>query len=152
MEKRINVVGLGYIGLPTALMMAANGKTVVGTDIDEKRISSLRYGEVPFDEDGLRDVFKRAQNNGIEFSTSCVKADVYIISVPTPYDKENKKLDPGFVIAAAKSVLQVCSGEAIMAIESTIAPGTIDRYIRPLIAGNAISNWLMCQRGSYLEA
>ena len=129
----INVIGLGYIGLPTALMFAKSGVKVVGTDCNKKLIESLQKGEFIFEENGLDVLYKEAITNGIEFTTEYKKSDTYIISVPTPYIKETKKLDSSYVISAVNSVLNVCEKGAIMIIESTISPGTIDKYIRPEI-------------------
>jgi UDP-N-acetyl-D-mannosaminuronic acid dehydrogenase len=129
----INVIGQGYIGLPTALMFAKSGKRVVGTDYNEKLIQSLQRGKLTFEEEGLDELLKEAIENGIKFSTEYQKTDTYIISVPTPYVKESKKLDPTYVISAAHNVLEVCEKGAILIIESTVSPGTIDRYVRPEI-------------------
>ena len=82
----INVIGLGYIGLPTALMLAANGNDVVGTDINSKTVGELGAGHVTFKENGLDELFDKAVNNGIRFSAECCDADIYIIAVPTPYN------------------------------------------------------------------
>lgn len=98
----INVLGQGYIGLPTALMFAKSGVKVVGTDYNEKLIQSLQNGQLTFEEKGLDDLFKEALTNWIEFSTVYQKTDTYIISVPTSYIKESKKLYPSYVISAAQ--------------------------------------------------
>lgn len=129
----INIIGQGYIGLPTALMFAKSGVKVVGTDYNEKLIHSLQAGELTFEEEGLDQLFKEALLNGIEFTIEYQKTDIYIISVPTPYIKESKKLDPQYVISAVNSVIDVCEKGAILIIESTISPGSIDRCIRPEI-------------------
>jgi len=131
--SKINVIGQGYIGLPTALMFAKSGVKVVGTDYNKKLIYSLQDGELTFKETGLEQLFKDAIANGIEFTTEYQKTDTYIISVPTPYIKENKKIDPKYVVAAVNSVLDICSKGAIIIIESTISPGSIDKYVRPEI-------------------
>lgn len=131
--SRINVIGQGYIGLPTALMLAKSGLKVVGTDCNEKLIRSLKGGELTFKEKGLEQLFKDAMANGIEFTTEYQKTDTYIVSVPTPYIKENKKIDPKYVVAAVNSVLDICGKGAVIIIESTISPGTIDKYVRPEI-------------------
>ena len=128
----INIIGLGYIGLPTALMLAAHGMEVVGTDINTKVVESLKSGRVTFEEDGIDELFTQAKGN-IEFTNSYVRTDMYIISVPTPYDKFSKKVDPKYVVNAFNMVLDVCAPGAIVVIESTISPGTIDKFIRPLI-------------------
>lgn len=126
----INVIGQGYIGLPTALMFAKSGVQIVGTDYNEKIIHSLRKGELTFEEEGLDVLFKEALSNGIEFSTEYQKTDTYIISVPTPYIKESKKLDPTYVISTVHTILEVCEKGSTLIIESTVSPGTIDKYIR----------------------
>lgn len=131
--KSINVVGLGYIGLPTALMFAANGIRVRGTDLNINIVNKLNSGKLTFKEDGLEELFKKAQKNEIEFSTNYLKTDMYIITVPTPYIKESKKIDPKYVISAVNNVLNFCEKGAIIVIESTVSPGTIDKFVRPLI-------------------
>jgi UDP-N-acetyl-D-mannosaminuronic acid dehydrogenase len=133
MSKKINVIGLGYIGLPTALMFAKSGVKVVGTDYNNELVDSLTQGKLTFEEEGLDELFNEAISNGIEFTTEYQKTDTYIIAVPTPYINSTKKLDPQYVISAVNTVLDVCERGAIIIIESTISPGSIDKYIRPEI-------------------
>lgn len=136
----INVVGLGYIGLPTALMLAKAGNDIVGTDYNKTLVETLNKGQVTFKEDGLPELFADAVKNGIKFSTEYQKTDVYIVSVPTPYDADSKKVDAKYVVSAVQSVLEVAPQGATVVIESTISPGTIDRYVRPVVqaAGKVI--------------
>ncbi|MFK8793959.1 nucleotide sugar dehydrogenase [Planococcus plakortidis] len=129
----LNVVGLGYIGLPTALMFAKSRINVTGIDLNKDLVDSLNGGKLTFQEEGLQELFEDALDNGIEFSTEYQKSDTYILAVPTPYIEESKKLDAKYVIAALNNVLDVCEKGAAVIIESTISPGTIDRYIRPEI-------------------
>lgn len=129
----INVIGLGYIGLPTALMFAANGVKVIGTDINKTLVDKLICGELSFQEKDLEQLFAKAIKAGIEFSTEYQLADVYIIAVPSPYDKRSKKIDTNYLITAVENVVQVCPNNACIIIETTVSPGTIDRFIRPLI-------------------
>lgn len=135
----INVIGLGYIGLPTALMMASHGIEVVGTDYNENLINKLKMGKTTFEEKGLDDLFNKAVESGITFSTEYQVTDTYIISVPTPYDSFSKKVDPSYIINALNEVIKVCPKGAIIVIESTVSPGTIDRYIRPEIMKNGLN-------------
>ncbi|MDK2811638.1 MAG: UDP-N-acetyl-D-mannosaminuronic acid dehydrogenase [Petroclostridium sp.] len=130
----VNVIGLGYIGLPTALMFAKSGAEVVGTDLNEKLIDSLSKGKLTFEEEGLEELFSDAIEKGIKFTTEYQKTDTYIIAVPTPYINSSKKLDPKYVISAVNTVLDVCEKGAVLIIESTISPGSIDKYVRPEIA------------------
>lgn len=129
----INVIGLGYIGLPTALILAANGHEVIGTDIKQDTVRLLNEKKLTFKEDGLGNLFEKAVNSGIKFSVDYQSAEVYIISVPTPYDKVSKKVDMTYVACALKSILAVCPDNSTIVIESTVSPGSIDKYIRPLI-------------------
>lgn len=130
----VNVIGLGYIGLPTALMLAAHGVKVMGTDYNKELVNILKSGRLTFEEKGLELLFQKSLEKGVEFSINySTEADVYIVSVPTPYDKASKKIDPSFVIKAMEQVLTVCKKGTIIVIESTVSPGTIDRYIRPII-------------------
>ena len=129
----VNVIGMGYIGLPTALMMAAHGVDVIGTDYNSERIRQLQQNVTVFEEKGLTELFDAAVKNGIRFSDQYQKADVYIVSVPTPYIKDTRKIDPQYVIAACKSVLEICDDGCTLVVESTISPGTIDHCVRPLL-------------------
>lgn len=129
----INVIGLGYIGLPTALMMASHGVEVIGTDYNKELVETLKAGKTTFKEDGLDELFQKSLKAGIQFTTEYQKTDTYIVSVPTPYDKFSKKVDACYVVEAVKDVMAVCPKEATVVIESTVSPGTIDKYVRPII-------------------
>lgn len=132
----INVIGLGYIGLPTALMLASHGVEVVGTDYNKELVATLNAGHTTFKEDGLDELFAAAVKAGIRFTTEYQVTDTYIVSVPTPYDKFSKKVDACYVVAAIKSVMAVCPKGATVVVESTISPGTIDKFVRPVIEEN----------------
>lgn len=129
----INVIGLGYIGLPTALMLASHGVEVIGTDFNKELVATLNAGKTTFKEKGLDELFNDAVNAGIKFTTEYQKTDTYIVSVPTPYDKFSKKVDPSYVIKAVNTILEVCPKGTTIVIESTVSPGTIDKHIRPVI-------------------
>ncbi|MCI8726255.1 MAG: nucleotide sugar dehydrogenase [Hungatella sp.] len=129
----VNVIGLGYIGLPTALMLAAHGVEVIGTDYSMHLVGTLNEGKTTFKEEGLDELFNSALKAGIKFTTEYQATDTYIVSVPTPYDKFSKKVDPSYVIRAIQEILKVSEKGALIVIESTISPGTIDKFIRPVI-------------------
>ena len=129
----VNVIGLGYIGLPTALMMASHGIEVVGTDYNKELVDTLNRGETTFKENGLDELFSSALESGIVFTTEYQVSDIYIVSVPTPYNEIDKKIDPCFVIDAIKTLLQVAPEGAVCVIESTVSPNTVDRFVRPLL-------------------
>ena len=128
------VVGLGYIGLPTALMLAAHGVEVEAVDYNPQVIEKLRSNQITFEEEGLDELFRQAVKAGIRFRSDYPRADLYIVAVPTPYIQQTKKIDPAFVVKAVEQVLEVCPEDAVIVVESTISPGTIDREVRPLAA------------------
>lgn len=129
----INVIGLGYIGLPTALMLAASGNEVIGTDIDEERVKVLKDGIVPFEEKGMPELMTEALNNNVIFSTDYHETDMYIITVPTPYDRYSKKIEPSYIQEAVRTVIDVALDNATIVVESTVSPGTIDKHVRPIV-------------------
>ena len=132
----VNVIGLGYIGLPTALMMASHGVEVVGTDYNKGLVATLNAGKTTFKEKGLDELFQNALATGVKFTTEYQVTDTYIVSVPTPYDKFSKKVDACYVVEAVKDVMRVCPKGATVVVESTVSPGTIDKYVRPVIEAN----------------
>jgi len=133
MENMVNVIGLGYIGLPTALMMASHGVEVIGTDYNAELVATLNAGKTTFKEKGLDELFQDALNAGVKFTTEYQVTDTYIVSVPTPYDKFSKKVDAVYVVAAVKDALKVAPKGATLVIESTVSPGTIEKSVRPVL-------------------
>ena len=134
----VNVIGLGYIGLPTALIMASHGVEVVGTDYNKELVDTLNAGKTTFKEEGLDELFEKALAGGIKFTTDYQTTDTYIVSVPTPYDKFSKKVDACYVVAAVQQIMKVCTPGAVVVIESTVSPGTIDKYVRPIVEENGL--------------
>ncbi len=85
----VNVIGLGYIGLPTALMMASHGVEVIGTDYNKELVATLNAGKTTFKEKGLDELFQNALNVGIKFTTEYQVTDTYIVSVPIFIKKDS---------------------------------------------------------------
>jgi UDP-N-acetyl-D-mannosaminuronic acid dehydrogenase len=117
-------------------MLASHGQEVVGTDYNAGLVATLNAGKTTFKEDGLDELFAAALKGGIRFTTEYQRTDIYIVSVPTPYDKFSKKVDPCYVVKAVEQVLEVCPENAVVVIESTISPGTIDKSVRPVVAAS----------------
>ena len=121
--ERITVVGMGYMGLPTALMLANAGYTVSGFDTNEGKVADLNKGAVPFTEPGLSELFERAvQSKRFSASTAIAPADIFIVAVPTP-QRENS-CDLSFVMSAMESIASVAVRGNLVVIESTVTPGT----------------------------
>ena len=132
--KKVNVIGLGYIGLPTALMLASHGVEVVGTDYNKTLLETLKGGRTTFEEKGLDELFHQALRAGIRFSDEYETCGFYIVAVPTPYDPVTKQIDATYVVSAVKTVLEHCEEDAIVVVESTVSPGTMDRFVCPIVA------------------
>ena len=96
-----------------------HGVEVVGTDYNAELVATLNAGKTTFEEDGLTELFESALEKGITFTTEYISTDVYIVSVPTPYDKFTKKVDACYLISAVESVLNVCPKGAISIGEAT---------------------------------
>ena len=127
----IAVIGQGYIGLPTALVLAEGGHTVIGVDSNVEKIEKLLKNELTFKEEGLDALFSRALEKNITFSTDYPSVEMYIVAVPTPYKDDNKKVNPKYLVAASQSIADVAPKNAIVVVESTISPGVVDEYVRP---------------------
>ncbi len=133
---RINsicVIGLGYIGLPTASTFAIHGIKVTGVDTNQNVITSLQSGRVPIFEPGLNEVVENAIANGnLKVSLSPVEADVFIIAVPTPF-YNGKLADMRFVDSAAESIVPVLRNGNLVVLESTSPPLTTKERVLPIL-------------------
>lgn len=130
---KICIVGQGYIGLPTAALFAKNGCEVLGVDVNEEIVKKLNQGIAHIEEPGISDSIKNAVEEGHYHASSKVEeADTFIITVPTPYLKEDLSCDLTYVISACKSILDVLNKGNIVIIESTIAPMSTDEIIKPI--------------------
>jgi UDP-N-acetyl-D-mannosaminuronic acid dehydrogenase len=127
--NKICVIGLGYIGLPTASMLAIHGYKVVGVDIDEKRVNTIKNGELIIEEQGLMTLVKGAINSGnLDVKTEPEEADAFIICVPTPakYEDGIKKCDLTCVLSAVENIKNHIKDGNLVLIESTIPPKTTE--------------------------
>lgn len=129
----VAVVGLGYIGLPTAACLAMGGLEVVGVDINADIVRQVGRGEAPFAEPDLSIAVSGAVAMGrLSASMAVPAADAYVIAVPTPFTADHRP-DLGAVIAAAEAIATKLRGGEIIVLESTCPPGTT-RRISELIA------------------
>jgi UDP-N-acetylglucosamine 2-epimerase (non-hydrolysing) len=131
--RRVCCIGMGYMGLPTALLIANSGIDVVGYDINEARVISLNQGHCPFNEPGLSDLLTNTLKSGnFKASTLPVTADAYIVAVPTPHLADGT-CDTQYIESALRKIKNVVGSNSIIIIESTIAPGTSLNIIHPLL-------------------
>jgi UDP-N-acetyl-D-mannosaminuronic acid dehydrogenase len=131
--KKLCVLGLGYIGLPTAAMFATHGLEVVGVDVDQEVVEILNNGDVHIREPGLRTVVQAAINSG-HLCVTCEPepADAFIIAVPTPIN-EDKGADMRAVVSAAESIVPHLQEGNLVILESTSPPRTTVDLVRPIL-------------------
>lgn len=130
---KICVIGLGYIGLPTAAMFANAGHQVLGIDKKQAIVDALNKGEILIEEKGLADFIKKPVASGhLTAKTEIEPADVFIVSVPTPIT-EDKKADMRFVKSATEDILTVLKKGDLVILESTSPIGTVDSLMKPIL-------------------
>lgn len=125
--KSVSVIGLGYIGLPTAALIANNGFQVYGMDPVKSVVDTINQGRIHIVEPGLEDLVKKAVGSGrLAADIRPHEADVFILAVPTPF-KGNKKPDLSYVEAAAREIAPYLREENIVILESTSPVGTTEK-------------------------
>ncbi|WP_313318461.1 UDP-N-acetyl-D-mannosamine dehydrogenase [Stenotrophomonas sp.] len=133
-DRTVSVIGLGYIGLPTAATFAAHGRAVVGVDISERAVSAINQGTAHIEEQGLPEMVSQGVASGkLRAVLSPVAADDFIIAVPTPVDHETHQPDVGYVMAAGRSIASVLRKGNLVVLESTSPVGTT-RQLAQLLA------------------
>ncbi|OCS83424.1 nucleotide sugar dehydrogenase [Caryophanon tenue] len=131
--RKLTVVGLGYIGLPTSAMFAKHGWNVVGVDVNERAIEKLNRGEIHIEEVGLPEVVAEVVATGkLRGSLQPEKADCFIVAVPTPHNADNTA-DLSYVVSATNSIVPYLEKGNVVIIESTIPPRTIDDVVAPIL-------------------
>lgn len=126
-SKEITVVGLGYIGLPTAVVMAGAGHHVKGYDAKKEVCESLNAGKIHIVENYLQEAFTQVRENGcLEITEEIAESDIYVVCVPTPFQEEEneKTADLSYVESAAKEVAKVLKKGDLVILESTVPPHT----------------------------
>ncbi|MBG9452164.1 UDP-N-acetyl-D-mannosamine dehydrogenase [Cytobacillus firmus] len=132
---KITTIGLGYIGLPTSIMFAKHGVNVVGVDIKKEVIDSLNAGKIHIEEPGLQDALNEVIEKGtFKASLTPERSDAFIISVPTPNnDDAYKSCDLNYVLSGVRNVLPFVERGNVIIVESTIAPRSMDDFVKPLV-------------------
>ena len=135
---KICVIGLGYIGLPTAAMFASHGHQVVGVDKNKKIIDALNKGNIIIEEDHLAELVSQVTANGsLRGQEKPEPADAFIIAVPTPISSD-KKADMRFVLAATEEITPYLQPGNLVILESTSPPGTVDQLMLPVLESRGL--------------
>jgi len=130
--RTVAVVGLGYVGLPLALLAERKGYRVIGIDIAKERIRLLSARIMPFQEDGLVPFLKKSKMEATDNFAKIREADIIIICVPTPVHEDHT---PDFtpVKEATKRVAEFLRKEQVVILESTVSPGSSENIVIPLL-------------------
>lgn len=132
--QTVSVIGLGYIGLPTAAVLAQAGKTVIGVDVKQSNVDAINAGRVPFVEEGLETVVAGTVAQGkLSAQTETPEADAYIVSVPTPF-KGDHEADLSYIEAAARGIAPKLKGGELVVLESTSPPGATEHMAAVILA------------------
>lgn len=133
MNKKLCVVGLGYIGLPTAVMFANHGLKVHGVDVNEKAVSLIKNKQLHIEENGLQERLNTAIDNGnFTVSTTPEEADVFILAVPSPIN-EDKTANLEYVRSATKAIAPFIKKGNLVILESTVPPRTVEDVMMPVL-------------------
>lgn len=133
MKKKICVVGLGYIGLPTAVMFANHGMSVHGMDINVDIVKDISGKKLHIEEKGLQEELNKAiDSKSLTVSTEPVESDVFIIAVPSPINAD-KTANLDYVAKATSSIVPYIRKGNLVILESTVPPKTVENIMLPLI-------------------
>ncbi|MFT7194024.1 MAG: UDP-N-acetyl-D-mannosaminuronic acid dehydrogenase, partial [Rheinheimera aquimaris] len=128
--NKVCVVGLGYIGLPTAAVIASRGMEVLGVDVSTYAVETINQGKIHIVEPDLDMLVQAAVMTGkLKAATVPDTADAFILAVPTPF-KEDKKPDLSFIEAAVKSIAPFLKAGDLIILESTSPVGTTEKISR----------------------
>jgi len=130
---RLCVLGLGYIGLPTASTFATHGLQVTGTDVNPHVVNSLQNGQIHIHEPGLGDLVQTAiQSGSLSIRSEPEPADAFIIAVPTPF-LNDKRADLRYVVSAAEAIVSHLRKNNLVVLESTSPPRTTCDIVAPIL-------------------
>ncbi len=135
---RICILGLGYIGLPTASMFAVAGQTVIGVDPSPRVREALQQGRLPIEEPELETLVTAALQSGhLRVRAEPEPADAFIIAVPTPL-QNGQHADLSYVERAARDIVPLLRRGNLVVLESTVPPGTTRTVLAPILAESGL--------------
>jgi UDP-N-acetylglucosamine 2-epimerase (non-hydrolysing) len=122
-NETLSVIGMGYMGLPIASLLAEAGYNVTGVDINKDKVAAINKAECPFDEAGLPELITKVISQGfLKASTVIPSSETYLIAVPTPH--KGNSCDRSYVFSAVDAIANVAKNGQTVIVESTISPQT----------------------------
>lgn len=137
MAQKINIIGLGYVGLPLAISLSKAGFFVQGFDTDKSRVENLSAGKSPIEDISSKELSQMLEIGNLIISTTLVSAPYHVICVPTPIDKKNRP-DLSHIISAADSVQKILLKGDTVILESSTYPGTTEDIVIPILEKNGL--------------
>jgi nucleotide sugar dehydrogenase len=139
---KICIVGLGYVGLPTAVFFAEKGFSIIGVDINSEKIKLIEKGMSPIKELELDSrIYKLIKENKITVTTdlvnSTIESDIIIIIVPTPVNK-SKDPDLSYIISAGEKISKGLNKNKLVILESTVYPGVTEEILQPILESSGL--------------
>jgi nucleotide sugar dehydrogenase len=141
-ESTVCVVGLGYVGLPTAIFFAENGFNVIGVDVEEKKLTLINQGISPLGELGLDERLQKVVEDGRLVATSDLPgatsdSDVILLIVPTPVTP-SKDPDLSYIVRAGEDVAKGLGKGKLVVLESTVYPGVTEETLQPILESSGL--------------
>lgn len=128
MFSKVSVIGLGYIGLPTAAVIASRGIDVIGVDVNQHAVDTINKGEIHIVEPDLDIVVRSAVMTGkLKATVTPESADAFLVAVPTPFKGDNHEPDLSYIEAAAKAIAPVLEKGNLVVLESTSPVGATEK-------------------------
>ncbi len=122
-NETLSVIGMGYMGLPIASLLAEAGYQVTGVDLDSDKVAAINQAQCPFDEAGLPELINKVVSQGfLVASTDLASSETYLVAVPTPHKESS--CDRSYVFSAVDAIIKVAKDGQTVIIESTISPQT----------------------------
>lgn len=134
-ELSVSVIGLGYVGLTTAVALASKGFRVRGYEIDQEKVDRINKGNPTFHEPGLQSLLKKALANGFKASGTLGIADIHFVTVGTP-SLDDGSIDLSYIRQASESIGQRLKEQdkySLVAVKSSVTPGTTENIVKPLV-------------------
>jgi len=130
---KVCVVGMGYIGLPTASILATHGFEVVGVDTNQSTVAEVGHAKTDIKEPGLSIILKAAvKSRGLHCQEEASEADIFMICVPTPFNSD-RTADLSYVISAGRAIAPKIKKGNLVILESTVPPGTTRDVLQPIL-------------------
>ena len=131
-QKKVAIIGLGYVGLPLACLCAKKGYKVIGIEINQTKVDLVNEGKNPIKDEYIDLNLRKGMNEATTDNSKLKEADIVIVCVPTPVDGKHVP-DLSYVKTASNSIAKCLQENQIITVESTVYPGTTEEIVKPIL-------------------